>query len=410
MSTKHYNHKQVTLTLIFDKRTKYHYIRYRLPSVKNVNGKYTSRLFRPDENLKFVYNEGFKYTHHVDSNEKEVKLTAAQQSENKKYLKRVHEVLAERQTDVSRGDYVIPSNAIKRDFYEFTSKWMVDPKSKRSKQTISGYKSLMNHLKAFTGSDKLAFEVIDESFVKRFHGYLNEAPSHIKSSNNGKLTGVTINKRLKELKHVVGEAKRAKIIDIHPFSDMEFYTRGKTPKSAFRDWLTPDEVNTLMNNPIPYPSTVQFFKFSCNSSLPFNECYNLKWGQIRDFGQGSSEIRLTRQKTSKEWIIPITQQAREILGERGDETERVFKDMTSNVDDINKRLQMWVKMNNINKHITSHAGRRSFAYAYYTKTRDIVGLSRILGHSKIETTQRYIAPFQYDLTEQMQQLSATGLF
>jgi len=84
--------------------------------------------------------------------------------------------------------------------------------------------------------------------------------------------------------------------------------------------------------------------------------------------------------------------------------------MTSNVDDINKRLQMWVKMNNINKHITSHAGRRSFAYAYYTKTRDIVGLSRILGHSKIETTQRYIAPFQYDLTEQMQQLSATGLF
>ena len=324
-------------------------------------------------------------------------------------LKRVNEILAERQTDISRGEYTIPSNSINQDFYEFTEKWMIDPKSKRSDQTISGYKSLMNHLKIFTNSSNLAFETINEDFVKRFHGYLNEAPSHIKSTNNGKLTGVSINKRLKAFKHVVGEAKRARIIDFHPFADMIFYQRGKTPTSSFRDWLTPDEVNLMMNNPIPYESTVKFFKFSCNSSLAFRECFNLTWKQIRDYGQGSSEIRIKRQKTQKEWIIPITQQAREMLGVRGKEDEKVF-DISSNVDDVNKRLQFWSKTNGINKHITSHAGRRSFAYAYYTKTQDIVGLSKILGHSKIETTQRYISPFQYDLTKQMQKLSATGLF
>ena len=408
MSIKHYNHKQVTLTCFFDKRRGYHYIRYRLPSIKDIDGKYKQRKFKPDENLKFIFKEGFNYTHPIE-NGKEIRLSALKLSENKKYLKRVNEILAERQTDISRGEYTIPSNSINQDFYEFTEKWMIDPKSKRSKQTIAGYKSLMNHLKNFTNSENLAFETINEDFVKRFQGYLNEADSHIKTTNNGKLSGVTINKRLKEFKYVVGEAKRARIIDFHPFGDMKFFTRGKTPTSSFRDWLTPDEVNTIMDNPIPYESTVKFFKFSCNSSLPFKECFNLSWSQIRDYGQGSSEIRIERQKTQKEWIIPITQQAREILGERQKEDVKVFN-ISGNVDDINKRLQLWVKMNGINKHITSHAGRRSFAYAYYTKTQDIVGLSKILGHSKIETTQRYIAPFQYDLTKQMQKLSATGLF
>jgi len=406
LNSKHYNHKQVTLTLIFDKRRGYHYIRYRLPSIKDINGVYKSRKFKPDENLKFVFNEGYNYTHPILDG-KEIKLSALKISENKKYLQRLNEILAERQTDISRGEYTMPSN--NQDFYEFTEKWMIELKSKRSKQTIAGYKSLMNHLKTFTNSSNLAFETINEDFVKRFHGYLNEAPSHIKSTNNGKLTGVTINKRLKEFKYVVGEAKRERIIDFHPFSDMKFYTRGKTPTSSFRDWLTPDEVNLMMKNPIPYESTVKFFKFSCNSSLPFRECFNLCWNQIRDYGQSSSEIRIKRQKTQKEWIIPITQQAREILGVRGREDEKVF-DISGNVDDVNKRLQFWSKTNGINKHITSHAGRRSFAYAYYTKTQDIVGLSKILGHSKIETTQRYIAPFQYDLTKQMQKLSATGLF
>ena len=59
LSIKHYNHKLVTLTLIFDKRRGYHYIRYRLPSIKDIDGNYKQRKFKPDENLKFVFNEGF---------------------------------------------------------------------------------------------------------------------------------------------------------------------------------------------------------------------------------------------------------------------------------------------------------------------------------------------------------------
>ena len=75
MNSKHYNHKQVTLTLIFDKRRGYHYIRYRLPSVKDVNGVYKSRKFKPDENLKFVFKEGYNYTHPILDG-KEIKLSA----------------------------------------------------------------------------------------------------------------------------------------------------------------------------------------------------------------------------------------------------------------------------------------------------------------------------------------------
>ncbi len=194
MESKHYNHKQVTVSLIYDKKVGYHYIRYRLPAIKLDNGKYQTRKFRSDENLKFVFKEGYKYTHPFDSNNRPIKLKGSVESENKKYLERINNILAERQVDISRGNYSMPSNTIKRDFFDFITKWMVDPKAKRSKQTISGYKSLIRHLKTFTGSQTLSFESINEEFVKKFQGYLNEAPSHLKSTNNGMLSGVTINR------------------------------------------------------------------------------------------------------------------------------------------------------------------------------------------------------------------------
>ncbi|NQD71324.1 tyrosine-type recombinase/integrase [Sphingobacterium shayense] len=43
----------------------------------------------------------------------------------------------------------------------------------------------------------------------------------------------------------------------------------------------------------------------------------------------------------------------------------------------------------INKRITSHVGRHTFGYLFMTAVGDIYALKEIMGHSKIETTQRY---------------------
>ena len=82
--------------------------------------------------------------------------------------------------------------------------------------------------------------------------------------------------------------------------------------------------------------------------------------------------------------------------------------MTSNVDDINKRLQMWAKMLGINKHLTCHAGKRTFAYCFYKKTKDIFALQQLLGHNDLKSTQRYVNAFQIDTTSIMKEVTLSG--
>ena len=83
-------------------------------------------------------------------------------------------------------------------------------------------------------------------------------------------------------------------------------------------------------------------------------------------------------------------------------------DITANVDDINKRLQMWAKMCGVNKHLTTHAGKRTFAYCFYKKTKDILSLQKLLGHNNIKSTNRYIDAFQIDTSKRMEEISMTG--
>jgi hypothetical protein len=113
----HYNHRQVKLYTYFDKRVAIHYLRYKLPSIRLDNGKYKERRFRKDESLSFLFKEGFSYTHHTDSNGNSVKLNAYQRSMNKKYKKRLREIVAERQVDITRGDYQIPSQSTSACFF-----------------------------------------------------------------------------------------------------------------------------------------------------------------------------------------------------------------------------------------------------------------------------------------------------
>ncbi len=380
-----------------------HYIRYTLPSIPLGEGKYKHRRFRKDESLKFIFNEGFNYTHHTDREGNHVKLNALQRSENKKYKKRLAEILAERQTDITRGDYRIPSIATTDCFFDYLDKHRNNPRKQYAYQTKCAYNSLEMHLKTFHNAKRLPFEIIDTNFVDKFHGYLiSEAPN----PKGGRLGGVTILKRIKDFKYIVGRAVIDKVIPFHPFGEYEIYEKGKTPKSRFGDWLEPEELKLMSENPLPYKSTYDMFMFMCNSGMAYAEAFTLKWGDITDL-ETYSTIKYTRKKTGKMRTLQISKQARLYLGDRGISDVRVF-DITGNVDDINKRLQMWAKMLGINKHLTCHAGKRTFAYCFYKKTKDIFALQQLLGHNDLKSTQRYVNAFQIDTTAVMSEVTLSG--
>lgn len=77
-----------------------------------------------------------------------------------------------------------------------------------------------------------------------------------------------------------------------------------------------------------------------------------------------------------------------LCGERGHQDELVFGGLQA-PSWISKPLERWIKSSGITKHITFHCFRHSFATNLLTEGTDIYTVSKMLGHTKVETTQIY---------------------
>ena len=56
---------------------------------------------------------------------------------------------------------------------------------------------------------------------------------------------------------------------------------------------------------------------------------------------------------------------------------------------MEKHIGLWLTAAGINKHITFHCARHTFATMMITIGVDIYTVSKLLGHSKVTTTQIY---------------------
>ena len=86
--------------------------------------------------------------------------------------------------------------------------------------------------------------------------------------------------------------------------------------------------------------------------------------------------------------LPINEQAVKLMGNRGKEEEKVFEGLLYSAYN-NKKLHKWVKEAGIDKHITFHSGRHSFATLQLTMDTDIYTVSKLLGHKNVKTTEIY---------------------
>ena len=86
--------------------------------------------------------------------------------------------------------------------------------------------------------------------------------------------------------------------------------------------------------------------------------------------------------------LPIPKQARELLGEKAEPTERVFNGLRYSAWH-NLKLQQWVMRAGISKTITFHCARHTYATLQLTNGTDIYTVSKMLGHRELKTTQVY---------------------
>lgn len=150
--------------------------------------------------------------------------------------------------------------------------------------------------------------------------------------------------------------------------------------------MTIDELKSLMQTDCKNENIKRAFLFSCLTGLRFSDVSKAKWSDLHKDSENKFQIEYQMQKTKKLHYLSLSNEALKWLPEKG-ASDLIFQ-MPRN-DHYNETLANWVKKAGITKKITFHCSRHTNATLNLTLGVPIEVVSKLLGHSKISTTQIY---------------------
>lgn len=247
-------------------------------------------------------------------------------------------------------------------------------------------------------TEDIPFSSIDNAFVRDFHLFLRVDK---KQEQN------TANKYCKILKRIVTLALDNKWMEINPFQGMRFQA-----KATNRQFLTEKELSTVMNKTFTLERlnvVRDIFVFCALTGLSFSDVESLKPEHVSVDDDGNYWIHKARQKTKNVCSIPYLESARAIAEKYADhplcEKRGVLLPVISN-QRMNSYLGEIAGICGINKPLTMHIARHSFACLALANGVSMEIIARMLGHSDIRTTKIYAKVIDKSIAEQMGGLAA----
>jgi len=180
----------------------------------------------------------------------------------------------------------------------------------------------------------------------------------------------------------------------------EAYTEGKiqhdlgrTVKSikvleTRREVLTIEQLNKLSKTSCNSELLKRMALFSALTGLRFSDITNLKWSHIEYIKDRGYFLNYNQQKTKSVEVHPISEDAYKLLGEPQESNRLVFSGLKSKTTQV-KHLNQWLKQAGIEKKITFHSFRHTYATLQLSGGTDFYTVSKLLGHKNIQTTQVY---------------------
>ena len=170
---------------------------------------------------------------------------------------------------------------------------------------------------------------------------------------------------------------------IHNYFFLKIETED-TPK----DYLSVEELYKLAETPCKKPILKTAALFSCLTSLRISDILSLQWHEIVDFAAGGKCVHTITQKTKTEDIIPISDEALQLIGYSPEKTGLVFKGLKRSW--TQQPMKEWIREAGITKNITFHSYRRTYATLQGAAGTDIRTIQSNMAHKSITTTQRYM--------------------
>ena len=227
---------------------------------------------------------------------------------------------------------------------------------------------------------------MDKDFCKGFIAFLKTC-----TFNGGKktLSSTTCRIFANRLGAALNMAVREGLIDRNPFKLLDAKEKPQK-RSAMREFLTIEELRTLIATPCRYNIVKKAFLFSCFTGLRYSDILALKWSEVHKAADGKTlYIEHPQVKTKKIVTIPLSQEARKWMPHRSKESELVFHKFKITSTTVEVVLGEWMQEAGIEKHITYHCSRHTAATTLLTLGADLYTVSKLLGHSSIRMTEVY---------------------
>lgn len=270
-------------------------------------------------------------------------------------------------------------------FLDYYLSYMERRKSELRSGTLFVYQTTYNVLKAFRPN--LLLSDINLSFIEEFDAYMTEV--------NGNTSGGRAI-RHQNLKTVILDMVK------HDLPVKNPYPLFKIPRAKTKEvYLEKQELERFRNlyNKLPKSSTMskclEMYLFSCYCGLRISDVISLKWKHV-DMEKGL--IIKEQIKTKAEVKAPLFDCAKEILRSRLLSSDLLGSDKL--VFDtychtlINDKLNELAEMAGIDKHLTFHTSRHTFATLLVMDGVSIYKIQKFLGHKSVGMTERYL---KYDL-------------
>ena len=272
------------------------------------------------------------------------------------------------------------------DYLEHIGKQSAEQGSRNYARTVL---NTVRALRLFRG-DYIAFRDVDKEFLSEFTDYLRQMPKASKYGvlkTGGRLSNNSVVSYYGTLRTAINRAYKEGIITVNPTKEFDFASKVRQEPSR-REYLTLDELKTLINTECRHEIVKRAFLFSCLCGLRVSDIRKLRWCDLQRSG-GRVRIEITMQKTKEPLYLPISDEALKWLPERGEANGSDFIFPLTHEGTVNDTLQHWAKVAGITKHISFHVSRHTHATMMLTLGADLYTVSKLLGHKNIATTQIY---------------------
>ena len=245
--------------------------------------------------------------------------------------------------------------------------------------------------------DDLPLDAIDYAYIDGLNTFMQTAHN---CKNNGAVNLLCC------LKNFILYAIRNEWLEKNPFR----YYKMKIDKTNVKVPLTKEELDTLIHKPLPNDRLARIrdvFSFCCLTGLAFTDVDHLRREHITTDEDGTQWIHKPREKTAVMSTIPLLKQPKAILQKYAFDLHCMESGKLLPVPSnqkMNAYMSEIATICGLNKKLTTHCARHTFACLAVEYGMPIDVLAKILGHTNTNMTRHYAKFSEQLIGREMQKI------